>query len=60
MKTTVQLIQYYTRKVAQYGAIHPSKPRPKAHKHRHARLMAYKVAMHRRIELEKQNPSYAF
>lgn len=50
MKSIEARISYYTNKVAQYGAIHPSKRR---NLYRHGRLMAYKKAMHEMIEKEK-------
>lgn len=49
-KTVVDRIVYYTRKVAQAGAVHPSKGR---NPYRHARLMAYKAEMHRKISTEE-------
>lgn len=58
MKSTAQLIAYYTRKVAQYGSVHPSKARPRANKFRYARLMAYKTAMHKRITSENRVASF--
>ncbi|MDM8098700.1 hypothetical protein [Oceanobacillus oncorhynchi] len=42
-------ISYYTKKVAQFGAIHPSKRR---NPYRHDRLMLYKKLMHEQIEKE--------
>lgn len=50
MKTIVERIAYYTRKVAQAGAIHPSRRR---NPYRHARLMSYKTEMHRRINTDQ-------
>ncbi len=51
MKKDVQhRIAYYTRKVAQKSAIHPSQKPPRAHTYRHQRLMNYKAAMMREIE----------
>lgn len=49
-KEITHRIAYYTGKVAQYGAVHPAKNRPVAHKFRHDRLMAYKNRMHQLIE----------
>ncbi|CEG29600.1 hypothetical protein [Bacillus sp. B-jedd] len=43
-------IAFYTRKVADYGSIHPSKVRPARHKHRHSRLMCYKALLFNQIE----------
>lgn len=48
-------ITYYTKKVAQFGAIHPSKPQPRAFKYRHQRLMNYKKRMHELIKEERAN-----
>ncbi|GIO18106.1 hypothetical protein J18TS1_12060 [Oceanobacillus oncorhynchi subsp. incaldanensis] len=42
-------IAYYTKKVAQFGAIHPSKHR---NPYRHNRLMLYKKLMHEQIAKE--------
>jgi hypothetical protein len=49
-KDVTHRIEYYTRKVAQYGSIHPAKKRPAAHTYRQQRLMAYKVRMHELIK----------
>lgn len=45
----VERIAYYTKKLAQFTAIHPSKPR---NPYRHDRLMLYKKLMHEQIEKE--------
>ncbi|WP_407270005.1 hypothetical protein [Radiobacillus sp. PE A8.2] len=46
MKTSVDRIPYYLRKLAQYTAIHPSKRR---NPYRHDRLMFYKAGMDKQI-----------
>jgi hypothetical protein len=48
-KDITHRIAFYTGKVAQYGAVHPSKARPAAHKYRQERLRAYKKRMHELI-----------
>lgn len=52
MKTHVDRIHYYTRKVAEYCAVHPAKRKPGFSENRHKRLMTYKAAMHKRIEVD--------
>lgn len=47
MKSLDARIAYYTRKVAEYTAIHPSKPR---NRYRADRLLGYKKSLHRRIQ----------
>lgn len=47
-------ISYYVRKCAEYDAVRPHHPQPRAYKYRHERLLAYKAEMHRRIEAAKQ------
>lgn len=49
-KTAVDRIPYYVRKVAEFGAIHPSKRR---NPYRNTRLLVYKSAMHKIIENER-------
>lgn len=49
MKPITERIRYYTKKVADYGAIHPSKRR---NPYRQDRLIAYKKVMHKQIERE--------
>lgn len=46
-------IAYYTRKVAEYGAIHPSNPH---NPYRYERLANYKRELNRRIKEQKNNP----
>ncbi|WP_339147674.1 hypothetical protein [Sutcliffiella sp. BMC8] len=48
-KEVVHRIEYYTRKVAQRAAVHPSKKQPRSFKYRSYRLMAYKKMMHEEI-----------
>lgn len=50
MKSITKRISYYTRKVAQYTAIHPSKRR---NPYRHDRLMAYKKILGKQIEVRR-------
>jgi hypothetical protein len=45
MNKKVQHIHYYTKKIAQLGAIHPTKRDIRWYK-RAARLVGYKIAMH--------------
>lgn len=45
-------IAYYTRKVAEFGAIHITKKR---NPYRDDRLMAYKKLMHNQIEVEREH-----
>ncbi len=52
MKTSVERIPYYLRKLAQNTSIHPSKRR---NSYRFNRLLAYKKAMHKQIERENWN-----
>ncbi len=47
MKTSVDRIPYYLKKLSQYTGIHPSKRR---NPYRHDRLMVYKKLMHERID----------
>ena len=54
MKTHVDRIHYYTRKVAEYCAVHPAKRKPGFSENRHKRLMMYKAAMHRQIEADHE------
>ncbi|MGR6115748.1 hypothetical protein ACTHHL_04040 [Aeribacillus composti] len=51
MDKNVKHIAYYTRKVAEQGAIHPAK-RDERWFHRHKRLLNYKKALHARISKE--------
>jgi len=46
-------IAYYTKKVAEYVAIHPSNPR---NPYRYERLVNYKRELNRRIKEQKNNP----
>jgi hypothetical protein len=48
-KDITHRIAFYTRKVAQYGSVHPAKKRPPAHTFRCDRLLAYKKRMHELI-----------
>ncbi len=45
MKTISQRIEYFSQKVAQFGAIHPASVKPKWYAGRVDRLMAYKTKM---------------
>lgn len=47
MKSLDARIAYYTRKVSEYLSIHHTKPR---NRYRSDRLLAYKKAMHKRIQ----------
>lgn len=49
-KDVCDRIAYYTRKVAEYGAVHPASKQPAAFKYRQKRLLAYKKRMHELIE----------
>jgi hypothetical protein len=53
MKTAINRITYYTRKVAEKGSIHPAKKQPQSYTYRHERLLAYKAAMHELIARER-------
>lgn len=45
-KDVCDRIAFYTRKVAEYGAVHPARKQPKSFKYRQIRLLAYKKRMH--------------
>lgn len=49
MKTSIDRIPYYLKKVADFGSIHPSKRR---NPYRMNRLNTYKQLMHEQIEKE--------
>jgi hypothetical protein len=51
MDKNVKHIAYYTRKVAEQGAIHPTK-RDERWLRRHKRLLKYKKLLHERISKE--------
>lgn len=51
MKPTTYRIAYYVKKVAQHGAIHPSKHR---NPYRHNRLMVYKKGLHEQIHRDQE------
>lgn len=53
MKTHVERINYYTKKVTEYVSIHHSKHR---NPFRYNRLMTYKKLVHNQIELNKNKP----
>lgn len=50
MKSTVQRIVYYSRKVARFAVTYPRKA------NRFDRLIAYKAEMDRRIQAERRQP----
>lgn len=52
MKPITKRIQYYTRKVAQYSALHTAHIKPPWYKRRYQRLLAYKARMHELIAQE--------
>lgn len=58
-KDVTHRIAYYTRKVAQKGAVHPAKKPPSSHTYRHQRLMQYKEAMHKLINNHQERVSAA-
>ena len=49
MKSLADRIEYYTRKVAEYGAVHITKKR---NRYRYDRLMKYKALMMEQVERE--------
>lgn len=52
MKPITKRIRYYTRKVAQYGALHTARRKPLWYKRRYQLLLAYKARMHELIAQE--------
>jgi hypothetical protein len=52
-KNITYRIAYYTKKVAEFGSIHPSKKQPKSYTYRHKRLMSYKKLMSQKINQSK-------
>lgn len=53
MKSIVQRINFYTRKVKERGAVSLFAKSPRAHMYRYSRLRAYKMALNKLIELER-------
>jgi hypothetical protein len=53
MKTAINRITYYTRKVAEKGSVHPANKQPRSYTYRNERLLAYKSAMHEIIARER-------
>jgi hypothetical protein len=53
-KSIPHRISYYTKKVAEYGSIHPAKPKPRAYSYRHGRLMVYKKLLHKQIAQQEE------
>jgi hypothetical protein len=51
-KDITHCIAFYTRKVAEKGAVHPAKVQPRNFKYRNERLMTYKKLMHEAIANE--------
>jgi hypothetical protein len=49
-KDITRRIAFYTKKVAEYGSIHPSKALPIKYRFRNERLALYKKLMHQEIE----------
>lgn len=45
-KDVSRRIAFYTRKVAEYGSVHPAQVRPRSYKYRSGRLTLYKKLMH--------------
>lgn len=50
MRPLEHRIAFYTKKVADYGSVHPSKARPARHRYRRDRLVIYKALLHQQIE----------
>lgn len=53
-KPIIERISYYTRKVAERGSLHPSKPLPNNYKYRAERLMKYKNTLNELIRNQKK------
>ncbi|NMH72818.1 hypothetical protein HF078_07025 [Bacillus sp. RO2] len=53
-KDVTHRIEYYTRKVAQRAAVHPSKKQPRFYKYRGQCLLAYKELMHEEIRMYQE------
>lgn len=54
-KEITHRIAFYTRKVAERGAHHPSKALPRKYKYRSERLKVYKARMNQLIAQERRN-----
>ncbi|MCB7070988.1 hypothetical protein LIZ76_13575 [Caldibacillus sp. 210928-DFI.2.22] len=52
-KPIIERISYYTRKVAERGSLHPSKPIPNNYKYRAERLLKYKNMLNELIRNQK-------
>lgn len=53
-KEITERIAYFTKKVAEKGAVHPARVQPRSFTYRYQRLMVYKAMMHKHKEIEKQ------